>query len=48
MQTLFEIVYDSVYSDVDESDDEREPDEEDTYEYVLLQYYYEGNLLIFN
>ena len=48
-QTLFEIVYDSVYNHDDESDDdEREPDEEDTYEYALLQDYYEGNLLILN
>ena len=30
MQTLFEIVYDSVYNNDDESDNEREPDEEDT------------------
>ena len=28
--------------------DEREPDEEDTYEYALLQDYFEGNLLILN
>ena len=48
-QTLFEIVYDSVYNNDDESDDdERETDEEDTYEYALLQDYYEGNLLILN
>ena len=45
MQALFEIVYDSVYNNDDESD-EQEPDEEDTYEYALLQDYYEGNLLI--
>ena len=48
MQTLFEIVYDSVYNNDDESDDEQEPDEEDTYEYALLQDYYERNLLILN
>ena len=45
MQTLFETVYDSVYNNDDESDGQREPDEEDTYEYALLQDYYEGNLL---
>ena len=49
MQTLFEIVYDSVYNNNnDENDDERNRDEEDTYEYALLQNYYEGNLLILN
>ena len=33
MQTLFEIVYDSVYNNNnDENDDERNRDEEDTYE----------------
>ena len=31
MQTLFQIVYDSVYNNDDESDDKRESDEEDTY-----------------
>ena len=40
MQTLFEIVYVSVYNNDDGSDNEREPDEEDTYEYALLQDYY--------
>ena len=48
MQTLFEIAYDSVYNNDDESDDEREPAEEDTYGYALLQDYHEGNLLILN
>ena len=51
MQTLFEIIYDSVYNDDqsgDESDNEREPDEKDTSEYALLQDYHEGNLLIRN
>ena len=43
MQTLFKILYDSIYNN-DESDDEREPDEEDIYEYTLLQDYHEGNL----
>ena len=37
MQTLFQIVYDSVYNNDDESDDKRESDEEDTYEHALLQ-----------
>ena len=46
-QTLFEIVYDSVYNN-ESDDDEQEPDEEDTYEYALLQDYYEGNLLTLN
>ena len=46
MQTLFEIVYDIVYNNDDESDNEQEPDEEDIYEYVSLQNYHEGNLLI--
>ena len=32
----------------DESDGEWEPDEEDAYDYALLQGYYEGNLLILN
>ena len=41
MHTLFEIVYDSVYNNDDGSDNEREPDEEDTYEYALLQDYHE-------
>ena len=44
MQTLFKILYDSVYNNDDDSDDEREPDE-DIYEYTLLQGYHEGNLL---
>ena len=48
MQTTFEIVYDSVDNDDGDSDDDREPDEEDTYEYALLQDYHEGNLIILN
>ena len=48
MQTTFEIVYDSVYNDDGDSDNEREPDEEDTYEYALLQDYHEGNLILLN
>ena len=48
MQTLFKIVYDIVYNNDDESDNEQEPDEEDIYEYALLQNYHEGNLLILN
>ena len=48
MQTLLEIVYDSVYNNDNERDDEQVPDENDTYEYALLQDYYEGNLLILN
>ena len=48
MQTLFEIVYGIVYNNDDESDNEQEPDEEDIYEYALLQNYHEGNLLILN
>ena len=45
MQT--EIVYDSIYND-GESENEQEPDEEDTSEYALLQDYHEGNLIILN
>ena len=48
MQTTFEIVYDSVYNDDGASDNEREPDEEDTYQYALLQDYHEGNLILLN
>ena len=48
MQTTFEIVYDSVYNDDGDSEDDRERDEEDTYEYALLQDYHEGNLIILN
>ena len=48
MQTLLEIVYDSVYNNDDKNDHERESDEEDIYEYALLQDYYEGNLLKIN
>ena len=47
-QTTFEIVYDSVYNDDGDSEDEREPNKEDTYEYALLQDYHEGNSLILN
>ena len=36
MQTAFEIVYDSVHNYDGDSDNEQEPDEEDTYEYALL------------
>ena len=48
MQTLFEIISEPVYNDDEESGDERESDEEDTYEYALLQDYYQGNLSIFS
>ena len=48
MQTLFEIIYESVYNDDEESGDEQESDEEVTYGYALLQDYYEENLLIFS
>ena len=47
MQTTFEIVYDSIYND-GESENEQEPDEEDTSEYALLQDNHEGNLIILN
>ena len=47
MQSTFEIVYDSIYND-GESENEQEPDEEDTSEYALLQDYHEGNLIILN
>ena len=48
MQTTFKIVYDSVYNDDGDSDNEQEPDEENTYEYALLQDYHEGNLILLN
>ena len=48
MQTAFEIVYDSVHNYDGDSDNEQEPDEEDTYEYALLQNYHEGNLTLLN
>ena len=47
MQTTFKIVYDSIYND-GESENEQEPDEEDTSEYALLQDYHEGNLIMLN
>ena len=45
-ETLFEIVYDSVYNNGDDSDDDRQPDEKDIFEYALLQDYFEGNLIL--
>ena len=45
-ETLFEIVYDSVYNNDEDSNDDRQPDEEDTFEYALLQDYFEGNLIL--
>ena len=48
MQTPFEIVYDSVYNDDGDSDNDWEPNEDDTYEYALLQNYHERNLIILN
>ena len=45
-ETLFEIVYDSVYNNDEDSDDDRQPDEEDTFVYALLQDYFEGNLIL--
>ena len=44
--TIFEIVYEADYADGDSDDEDREPDEEVTYEYALLQDYYQGNLVI--
>ena len=48
MQTPFEIVYDSVYNYDGNSDNDWEPNEDDTYEYALLQNYHERNLIILN
>ena len=45
-ETLLEIVCDSVYNNDEDSDDDRPPDEEDTFEYALLQDYFEGNLIL--
>ena len=45
-ETLFEIVYDSLYNNDEDSNDDWQPDEEDTCEYVFLQDYYEGNLIL--
>ena len=45
-EALFEIVYDSVYNNDEDSDDDRQPDEEDNFEYALLQDYFEGNLIL--
>ena len=43
---MFEIVYDSLYNNDEDSDDDRQPDEEDTFEYALLQDYCEWNLVL--
>ena len=45
-EALFEIVYDSVYNNDEDSDYDRLPDEEDNFEYALLQDYFEGNLIL--
>ena len=45
-ETLFEIVEDSVYNNDEDSDNDRQSDEKDTFEYALLQDYYEGNLIL--
>ena len=46
MQTPFEIVYDSIYNDDGDSDNDWEPNEGNTYGYALLQDYHERNLII--
>ena len=45
-ETLFEIVFDSVYNNDEESNDNQQPDEEDTFEYALLQEYFERSLIL--
>ena len=45
-EPLFEIVNDSVYNTDEDCDDDRQPDEENTFEYALLHDYFEGILIL--
>ena len=45
-EPLFEIVNDFVYNNDEDCDDDRQPDEENTFEYALLHDYFEGILIL--